>query len=93
MYSLNVVEGGVIAQFVSEVLTRGYADVCVGTYGIHEDVVTKEEIELDQALTNAWECGVSYEQAIELAPLMALSREEFVAAMNALDFEVEQALC
>lgn len=53
-------------------------------------VVTKEKMEFDQALTNAWQCGVSYEQAIELAPLAALSREEFVTAMNALDYEIEQ---
>lgn len=92
MNSLIVVEGAVIAQFVSEVLARGYADVFVETHGIYADVVTKEEIEFDQALINAWQCGVSYEQAIELAPLAALSREEFVTAMNAFDFEAEQEL-
>ena len=51
-------------------------------------IATNEKTEFDdfaRALTNAWDCGVSYEQAIELAPLAAMSREEFDAEMDALD--------
>ena len=92
MNFLIVVEGEVIAQFVSETMAHGYADVFVETYGIYADVVAKGRTWFDRALSNAWECGVSYEQAIELAPLAAMSREEFDAEIAALDAAALAAL-